>query len=107
MNLSAYFHTIFGTEKELIWLYLSFGTHLALKEAWVIQYLIVLNNRYQLFFGAHWRTKLLWSKMFGAEQQQSSTEIHPGWEMSIILFASIHKKFFVLYERRNPESQDH
>ena len=67
VNLSAYSQKIFGAEKEII----RFLVHnLAQKEAikqWAIQCLIVFNNRYQLFFGAHCGTKLLCSKMFGTE----------------------------------------
>ena len=73
VNLNAYFQKIFGAEKELIWFLAHILAQKGAIKQWAIQCLIVLNNRYQLFFGAHLRTKLLCSKMFCA----GSTEIHP------------------------------
>ena len=68
VNLSAYFQKIFGAEKELIWrLVHSLAQKEALKQ-WAIQYLMIVFKQYnQLFFGAHWRKKIvvlqnIWSR---------------------------------------------
>ena len=74
--------------------YLVFGAHFGAERGYKtmgIQCPIVSNNRYQLFFGAHWRTKLLCPKMFGAEKQRDSPWSHfsliclPLFQSSMIL----------------------
>ena len=70
VNLNDYFQKIFGAEKGLFWFLVHVLVHKEALKQWVIQCLIVLSNRYQLLFGAHWHTKFLWSKIFGIEQHR-------------------------------------
>ena len=70
VNLSAYFQKIFGAEKELLWFLAQILTQKEALQQWAIHCLIASNNRYQSFFGAHWRTKLFRSRIFGAGQQR-------------------------------------
>ena len=58
-----------------------FGAHFGTENGYKtmgIQCPILSNNRYQLLLGAHWRTKLLCSKMFGTEQQRDSPRVQTG-----------------------------
>ena len=73
MNLNVCFQKILGAEKELIWLLVHILEEKEALKQWVIQCLIVLNNRYQSFFLGHTGVKkLLHSKTFGAEQHRDS-----------------------------------
>ena len=59
---------------------------------WAIQCLIVLNNRYQLFFGAHWSTKLSCSKNAGKKKKWSQNGLQKSPCLKDLLSNSMTEK---------------